>query len=55
MPIAAYIDDPMGRRLVLTPPDTAYSTGEPIQIATTQTEAREVIRVLRELAQELPP
>lgn len=58
--VAAYVDDPMGRRLVLAQPDPSpvtgkvYSAVDPIQIGTTQAEVREVIRVLRELMQELP-
>lgn len=52
--VAAYVDDPMGRRLVLAQRDTAHGASDPIQIGTTQTEVREVIRVLRELMQELP-
>lgn len=58
--VAVYIDDPMGRRLVLAKPDPSPITGavhaavDPILIGATQSEVREVIRVLRELMQELP-
>lgn len=58
--VAVYVDDPMGRRLVLAKPDPSPITGtvhtaiDPILVGTTQTEVREVIRVLRELMQELP-
>lgn len=58
--IAAYVDDPMGRRLILAKPDYSHITGsvlaavDPVLIGTTQTEVREVIRVLRELMKELP-
>lgn len=55
--VAAYIDDPMGRRLTLS-----TITGEldsyaenPVLIGKTQAEVTAVIKVLRELAQELPP
>ena len=55
--VAAYIDDPMGRRLILSKVEgTRQLVAETsVQIGTTQAEVADVIRVLRELAQELPP
>jgi hypothetical protein len=54
--VAAYVDDGMGRRLVLGVPDgERYQHVEPITVAQTQGEAQDLVRVLRELAQELPP
>lgn len=55
--VAAYIDDPMGRRLILSKVEGARRlvAETSVQIGTTQAEVADVIRVLRELAQELPP
>ena len=55
--VAAYIDDPMGRRLILSKVEgTRQLVAETsVQIGTTQVEVAAVIKVLRELAQELPP
>jgi len=52
--VAAYIDDPMGRRLTLSTVECAYAEN-PVLIGKTQAEVAAVIKVLRELAQELPP
>lgn len=59
--VAAYVEDAMGRRLVIgaaakvTPSSSTSYVDQPITFAETQAEAKEAIRVLRELAQELPP
>lgn len=55
--VAAYIDDPMGRRLTLSTVIGEFGAyaENPVLIGKTQTEVAAVVKVLRELAQELPP
>lgn len=55
--IAAYVDDPMGRWLTLSTVSGEFQkiAEAPVLIGKTQAEVAEVLRVLRELAQELPP
>jgi hypothetical protein len=50
--IAIYVDNAQGRRLLVA---VADDFAKPVLIAMTQTEAREAIAVLRQLAEELPP
>lgn len=51
--VAVYVDNAMGRRLLVAPRTDRYA--EMVTLATTQAEAREVIAALRQLAEELPP
>lgn len=51
--IAAYVDDGMGRRLVIAPKTDGFNTT--VIVATTQAEAKAAIGALRQLAEELPP
>ena len=53
--VAAYVQDGLGRRLVLAEPDdftTAY--GKTLVLASTQEEAKAAIAVLYQLLEELP-
>lgn len=54
--VAAYVDDGLGRRLVLAQEHEAgIALERTLVFALTQTEAREAIAALRQLAEELPP
>lgn len=54
--VAIYVDDGQGRRLVIADKHSSgFALDRPLVFATTQTEAREAIGVLRQLAEELPP
>jgi type I site-specific restriction endonuclease len=54
--VAAYVEDGMGRRLVVAEPDE-YTTafGKTLVFAHTQSEAKAAIATLRQLLEELPP
>lgn len=52
--VAAYVENSLGRQLVLGDPARGV-IDQPLLIGKTQAEVKEVIRVMRELAQELPP
>ena len=52
--VAIYIEDGQGRRLVLAQEDGRLLR-DPLILATTQTEAKDAIAVLMQLAEELPP
>lgn len=53
--VAVVIDNALGRRLLLAAmPEGGRGYAEPFVIARTQEEAREVVRVLRDLLQDLP-
>jgi len=48
-----YIEDAMGRRLVVS--RTGQAVAETMPVASTQRDVAELISVLRELKEELPP
>jgi len=48
-----YIDDGMGRRLVLS--RTGQAVAETMPVATNQRDVAELVVVLRQLKEELPP
>lgn len=56
--VAAYVDDALGRRLVIGD-SRERKFGQAIDsvlvAATTQAEARELVATIRQLAEELPP
>lgn len=52
--VAAYIDNGLGRRIVISR-DESGCYGSTILLAMTQAEAWEAISVLRQLVKELPP
>lgn len=51
--VAAYIDDGQGRRVIVGTPSRG-AVEKPVLLAETREEARQVIAVLRQLAEELP-
>lgn len=54
--VAVYVDDALGRRIVVATEGTlGFTLERTVVVATTQAEARAAIAALTQLAEELPP